>query len=297
MASLLHQSKGKWKSLLTEILELDPEILDGNHRPCPACGGVDRFRFDDLEGRGTYYCAGCGAGAGLSLICKVKGITSGAAWNLVKAALPEATETETKPKEDYRPFIKRVLAKAVVIAPGDSIYQYLTSRGIFEPPKTILRAPTIFPKETDPWMMVCRVVKGNRLAGIHLTLLKDGKRHQRLMYGLSEGSLKGGAIRLHPLESRGIVGELVVGEGVETSLSAAQYFDRPAWSCMNAVLLEQVEIPNIVTDLMIAGDNDATYTGQRAAFVRANKSVVVEHRKTTVMIPEKVGADWNSVAS
>lgn len=114
------------------------------------------------------------------------------------------------------------------------------------------------------------------------------------MYGLSDGALKGGAIRLHPL---GESGKLVVGEGVETSLSSAQYFDRPAWSCMNAVLLEQVEIPDIVTDLMIAGDNDATYTGQRAAFVRANKSVVVEHRKTAVMIPEKVGDDWNSVAS
>lgn len=294
MSSLLHQSKGKWKSLLIEILELEPEILDGKHHPCPVCGGIDRFRFDDLEGRGTYFCPGCGAGAGLSLICKVRGITPGAAWKLVKAALPDATETETKPKEDYRPFIKRVLAKAVTIEPGDSVYQYLTSRGIFEPPETILRSPTIFPKETDPWMMVCRVVKDNRLVGIHLTLLKDGKRHQRLMYRLFEGSLKGGSIRLYPL---GKSGKLVIGEGIETSLSAAQYFDRPAWSCMNAVLLEQVEIPDIVNDLIVAGDNDSTYTGQRAAFIRANKSVVVEHRKTTVMIPEKVGDDWNSVAS
>lgn len=291
---LLQQSKGKWKSLLIEILELDPETLDGHHHPCPACGGTDRFRFDDLEGRGTYFCAGCGAGPGLSLICKAKGIGSGAAWKLVAAALPDAAETQSKPKEDYRPFIKRILTKAVAIAPGDSVYQYLTNRGIFSPPPTILRAPTIFPEETDPWMMVCRIVKGKRLAGIHLTLLKDGKRFQRLMYGIAEGAIKGGAIRLHSLNGSH---RLVVGEGVETSLSAAQYFDRPAWSCMTAGLLEQVEIPDIVTDLLIAGDNDATYTGQRAAYVRAKKSVVTEHRKTIVMIPDTVDTDWNSVAS
>ncbi|MFX4842739.1 primase-helicase zinc-binding domain-containing protein, partial [Acinetobacter baumannii] len=38
--------------------------------PCPACGGTDRFRFDD-NGRGSFICNQCGAGDGLDLIKKV----------------------------------------------------------------------------------------------------------------------------------------------------------------------------------------------------------------------------------
>ncbi|NYY79755.1 hypothetical protein DMH17_06695 [Raoultella planticola] len=35
------------------------------------CGGADRFRFDDKEGRGTWFCNQCGAGDGLKLVEKV----------------------------------------------------------------------------------------------------------------------------------------------------------------------------------------------------------------------------------
>lgn len=39
-----------------------------HHGPCPHCGGKDRFRMDDLEGRGTWFCNQCGAGDGLDLV-------------------------------------------------------------------------------------------------------------------------------------------------------------------------------------------------------------------------------------
>ncbi|TBL63884.1 TOPRIM and DUF927 domain-containing protein [Hafnia paralvei] len=58
-----------------------PEILDfigvsvpaspRTHSACPACGGKDRFRFDD-NGRGSHICNQCGAGDGLDLIAKVR---------------------------------------------------------------------------------------------------------------------------------------------------------------------------------------------------------------------------------
>lgn len=58
-----------------------PEILDfigvnvpaspRTHTACPACGGKDRFRFDD-NGRGSHFCNQCGAGDGLDLIAKVR---------------------------------------------------------------------------------------------------------------------------------------------------------------------------------------------------------------------------------
>lgn len=293
MSSLSDQANGKWRSILLEVLELDEEVLDGKHHPCPICGGTDRFRFDDLEGRGTYHCNGCGAGNGLALICKTKSINASEAWALVKDALPNAEHVAPKEKIDYTPLIKRILASAKPISEGDPVYQYLRSRGILNPPPTILIAPTHIPRDTDPMMMVCRIAKDNKLVGVHLTLLKDGARAFRLIYGLPGRSLKGAAIRLHRIEASG---KLAVGEGVESSLSASQLYHRPAWSCMNATLLARVELPAEVTDLLVAGDNDATYTGQSAAYSRARKSVVQEHRALTrVAIPDGVDQDWNFV--
>jgi putative DNA primase/helicase len=63
-------SNGQWPTILTRA-GIDQEILDGKHHPCPACGGKDRFRFDDLEGRGTFHCNQCGAGDGFELLQKV----------------------------------------------------------------------------------------------------------------------------------------------------------------------------------------------------------------------------------
>jgi len=47
--------------------------LDGKHRPCPVCGGNDRFRFDNKEGRGTHICSQCGSGDGFTLVGKMFG--------------------------------------------------------------------------------------------------------------------------------------------------------------------------------------------------------------------------------
>ncbi len=55
------------------------------HQACPVCGGADRFRFDDKEGRGTWFCNQCGAGDGLKLVEKVFGISASEAAGKVNA--------------------------------------------------------------------------------------------------------------------------------------------------------------------------------------------------------------------
>ena len=45
-------AQGRWRSILT-VLGIDERALSGKHGPCPMCGGKDRFRFDDREGRGA----------------------------------------------------------------------------------------------------------------------------------------------------------------------------------------------------------------------------------------------------
>jgi len=62
---------GRWPDLLTAVGIDTP--FSGKHGPCPACGGKDRFRFDNKGGRGTWICNQCGAGDGLDLVGKVTG--------------------------------------------------------------------------------------------------------------------------------------------------------------------------------------------------------------------------------
>ena len=37
-------------------LGIDPRYLKNKLQPCPACGGKNRFRYDDLDGNGTFFC-------------------------------------------------------------------------------------------------------------------------------------------------------------------------------------------------------------------------------------------------
>ncbi|WP_284443672.1 primase-helicase zinc-binding domain-containing protein, partial [Escherichia coli] len=52
---------GHWPRILPA---LGIQVLKNRHQPCPVCGGSDRFRFYDREGRGPWYCNLVGAGYG-----------------------------------------------------------------------------------------------------------------------------------------------------------------------------------------------------------------------------------------
>lgn len=68
-AHIKQRARGQWPAILV-ALGIDPAHLRNRHGPCPACGGRDRFRFDDRDGDGRYYCNGCGAGDGFNLLEK-----------------------------------------------------------------------------------------------------------------------------------------------------------------------------------------------------------------------------------
>lgn len=72
---------GHWPELLAAVGIDIPRR--GKHGPCPACGGKDRFRLDDMRGRGTWICNQCGSGDGLDLVCRVLSTTPKAAAELL----------------------------------------------------------------------------------------------------------------------------------------------------------------------------------------------------------------------
>jgi putative DNA primase/helicase len=85
-ARTLDAASGHWPEILQVIGGVSPEQLTNTHQPCPSCGGTDRFRWDNDEGPGGWYCSQCGgknhqggAGSGLDLLMRVKG------WDLKQA--------------------------------------------------------------------------------------------------------------------------------------------------------------------------------------------------------------------
>lgn len=70
--SVRDAAKGQWRHIVTR-LGIHVPASPKQHGPCPACGGKDRFRFDDQEGRGTWFCNQCSpqAGDGFALIQNV----------------------------------------------------------------------------------------------------------------------------------------------------------------------------------------------------------------------------------
>ena len=69
------RAQGRWAEVLSG-LGIDSDYLRKHHGECPGCGGKDRFRFDDINGRGTWYCSGGGndqAGDGFQLLQHVHG--------------------------------------------------------------------------------------------------------------------------------------------------------------------------------------------------------------------------------
>src|SRR5262245_41296796 len=82
------QALGKWREILTR-LGMDLPAIAKQHGPCPACGGKDRFRFDDQEGKGTWFCNQCQpqAGDGFHLVQNVRGCDFPQALQIVADAL------------------------------------------------------------------------------------------------------------------------------------------------------------------------------------------------------------------
>jgi hypothetical protein len=61
-------AEGRWYEILT-TLGVPAHYLHDKHGPCPMCG-EDRFRWDDRNRRGDYFCNGCGPGNGITLLSK-----------------------------------------------------------------------------------------------------------------------------------------------------------------------------------------------------------------------------------
>jgi DNA primase len=189
----------------------------------------------------------------------------------------------------------RRLYESLSPAAGTIAETYLRSRGITIPMPSTLRfgaCPHRLGRRL-PAMVAPIVGVDGVLIGIHATFLRpDGSGKADFANPKCEtgGLIRGGAIRLAPHDpSR----ELVIGEGVETVLSAMQIFGLPGWSAIYAGNLKRtMELPPAVRRGVIAADNDLA--GRQAA-AGAHQRWTVEGRQFRVIMPTAAGADFNDV--
>lgn len=270
---VLATAQGRWYGILRHF---GVEVGDGHHRACPVCGGKDRFRFDDKDGRGTWFCNQCGAGDGLKLLMTI--LKSGFVETCEEVArvVGVVDQVPVQPEQSASPEkLREVFKSSKPMTPGDPVFKYLTTRGLSNLPTT-LRYGKCWEYETkqeqDTMLAVFSLADGEAVT-LHRTFIKDGKKlgidsPKKVMPPLKK--MTGGAIRLfEPVDE--MIG---IAEGIETAIACHETFNAPVWAATTAVLLEAFEPPPGIKIIEVFTDKDENYTGQKAAYAVANRLAI-----------------------
>lgn len=284
---------GRWESILTS-LGVAPEFLSKKHGPCPLCGGKDRWRFDNKDSRGSWFCSHDGAGDGFALLQKING------WSFVQAAREvervlgvskQDVHRQEFTDEQKQANLRRVWKESRPVLRGDEVWTYLNRRtGIDAIPSAIRFHPGLRydAGRSFPAMLALVTMPDGKRTTMHRTWLdgKGGKAPVDEPKKVMAGTIKTGAIRLAPMAEC-----LGIAEGIETALRASVLFGVPTWAAISAGGMRDWEAPEGITEVVIFGDNDENFTGQNAAFSLAHR-LAMRGIKTDVRIPTKVGTDW-----
>jgi putative DNA primase/helicase len=296
MKDTITRAHGRWPEILVS-LGVDRRFLVNRHGPCPMCGGRDRFRFDDRNGDGSYYCNQCGAGTGLIMLKKLRDWTHKEACDAVDQIIGNDIKPviSEKPKVDTSAKRLADMQKVIVGATAPQVVDAeLHRRGLRVRSAALLGHPALayFDQETkklagDYPAVICPVIAlDGSLVSVHRIYCDpDLKPRKKLMP--PAGTVTGAAVRLHA-EAGGALG---VAEGVETALAAYQLHGIPTWSALTEHGVENFAVPAGIRVLHIFADHDKNAVGQAAAYAlakRANREGV----EVEVHIPPEPGTDW-----
>lgn len=272
MIHLRDQVQGKWRGILIS-LGVDERFLKNRHTSCPMCGGKDRFRFDDKNGRGTYFCNQCGSGDGFELAMKYTGQDFKGIARHIDSIVGTVEVAQPKPgynKED----LKRNFGGLIKLAPNDAVNRYLRGRGLSLIAGYGLRHHPAAPYYLDSnvcYHAMIALITGpeNERLGYHITYLKGDKKapvkSPKKVFKAAE-SIIGGAIRLAPISEH-----LGITEGIENALAVMEREGLACWAAVSADMMKNIQIPNGVLKVSIFGDSDKSFTGQEAAYVLARR--------------------------
>ena len=296
MSEARQAAQGKWPGILS-ALGVPDSFLQNRHGPCPFCGGKDRFRFDDKEGKGTYYCNQCGSGDGFDLLMNFAGMDFKTAAQEVERIAGICKPVERKTERDPAIRLRKIRDNAKKLTGKDPVSEYLRNRGIST-------APGLRFSESEPYfdagkhqgdfpamLGLVQSPQGKPLTW-HVTYLHNGKKAsfpapKKVMK--AAGGINGAAIRLFPAAEH-----MGIAEGIETAIAACEFSGIPTWAVMNTSGMQRFVVPETVTELTIFADNDANYAGQLAAYSLANR-LCLGGLKVNVLVAPDPGTDWLDV--
>ncbi len=284
----VNQACGHWPHILPA---LGVKVMKNRHQPCPVCGGSDRFRFDDKEGRGTWFCNQCGAGDGLKLVEKVFGVSPSEAARKVSdvtghlsPVAPEvitAAEAETEADRQAAVALAADIMAKTRTATGNA---YLTRKGF--PGRECLTLTT--PHKTGGVAyragdLVVPLYDGTgALVNVQLVSADGQKR-----------TLKGGQVKgaWHTLEGQKQSGQrLWIAEGYATALTVHHLTGETVMMALSSVnllsLASLARQTHPACQIVLAADRDLNGNGQDKATAAAASCEGV------VALPPVFG-DWN----
>lgn len=285
---------------------VDPRYLTKKQGPCPICaaGGVpvgnkqnankDRFRFDNFQKKGNYFCNACGSGNAMQLMRACSGMADAD----IMARLQELTglksdgqevtpihvETELTEEEIKRNRPKLIYAwkNTETVKSSDPVGRYLSHRvpgcdlsklsryvrynrsmRYSEAEIVMVKGEPItrYPSRGSFPVMLGQAIDGERKPiNLHRTYLtKEGRKApvgevKKQMKGIRK--LKGAAVRICEVPESRILG---VCEGTETAWAVATGYRYKinVWALLNAGNLAVADIPKGMFDkVIIFADHD-----------------------------------------
>jgi putative DNA primase/helicase len=214
----------------------------------------------------------------------------GTSWRTSTKRLKPSAMKQTA-DDQTRTSIALSIWQACIPAEGTLVETYLASRGLLLPSTPALRFhPGLKHPSGEYWPAMVALVcdyDGAPLAIHRSYLSRDGSGKAPISPGkMMLGPCRGGAVRL--AEPSDI---LMIGEGLESSMSVMQATGLPAWAALSTSGLTSLELPDTVRDIIVLADGDDA--GEAAAQTCARRWIK-QGRRVRVARPTK-GLDFNDL--
>lgn len=298
--STIERARGRWPEILRHF-GIEERFLRNKHGPCPNCGGKDRFRFDNKNGEGTFYCGQCGPGTGLILLRRLRGWDHKTACDEVDKIIGREPPPVKQSKAERSGNNKLAAIERLLEGESDEdvVSDYLRLRGLsvtspvlfgrrwvtyYRGKEQVGRFPAIIAPIVNP--------AGDLVSAQRIWRKSDvGDEDKKMMPAIAEGATVGAAVRLFEPDE-----QLGIAEGVCTALAAHELYGIPVWAVISAGNMEAFNPPSGVYRLHIFGDNDESFTGQAAATTLARRLSNGPNKiECSVNIPPDEGSDWLDV--
>ncbi|EMM3526712.1 DUF927 domain-containing protein [Klebsiella oxytoca] len=253
VSEISKQSVGKWEFILQSLGINIPE--NGKHGPCPKCGGKDRFRFDNKDGRGTWFCNQCGNGDGIDIVKRFFDIDTVPAAARVAECLPSAPAMTVPARKETAKKVAAVNWSALLSQSVAGESPYLVGKGLIGHISKLTTRELLAGGEKYPTGSLMLSVKNSQGAITGIQLIRgDGVK------SLMKGSKYSGCfISLNDFPEEPPE-KVIITEGYGTAISVSLLSDGWPLAALSKTNLkaaaEAVREKWPETQIIIAGDND-----------------------------------------